>query len=223
MQSIIELVSLAELIAYMKDTHIESDAAPVFKLAKLARLYKTRLKLLGGDVLGRFNNTILKNIILAHQQDLQAYRESRDVLLAFSKDVGAALRQAYERDFDDEAQIFSQAAKIFRRDIFSTESKFHNSFESNCQQESTPQSLRSLVGMILRGSNIQTQTNYSFKIQAVFSVVQCIFSNSTFRHCKQATELYHNTVREPHLPIYVGLLLHGETRKRSLVDKFYDL
>ena len=74
-----------------------------FKLAKLARLYKTRLKLLGGDVLGRFNNTILKNIILAHQQDLQAYRESRDVLLAYSKDVGAALRQAYERDFDDEA------------------------------------------------------------------------------------------------------------------------
>ena len=24
-------------------------------------------------------------------------------------------------------------------------------------------------------------------------------------------------------PIYVGLLLHGETRKRSLVDKFHDL
>ena len=30
-------------------------------------------------------------------------------------------------------------------------------------------------------------------------------------------------MREPLLPIYVGLLLHGETRKRSLVDKFYDL
>ena len=28
---------------------------------------------------------------------------------------------------------------------------------------------------------------------------------------------------EPPLPIYVGLLLHGGTRKRSLVDKFYDL
>ena len=30
-------------------------------------------------------------------------------------------------------------------------------------------------------------------------------------------------MREPPLPIYVGLLLHGKTRKRSLVDKFYDL
>ena len=85
----------------MKDTHIESDAAPVFRLTELARLYKTHLKLFGGDVLGRFNNTHLKTRILAHQQDLQAYREGRDVLLAFSKDVGAALQQAYKRDFDD--------------------------------------------------------------------------------------------------------------------------
>ena len=39
--------------AYMKDTNIESDAAPVFRLAELARLYETRLKLLGWDVSGR--------------------------------------------------------------------------------------------------------------------------------------------------------------------------
>ena len=96
---------MAELIAYMKDTHIESDAAPVFRLAELARLYKTRLKLFGGDVSGRFINTHLKTRILAHQQDLRVYREGRDVLLAFSRDVRAALRQAYERDFDDEAWI----------------------------------------------------------------------------------------------------------------------
>ena len=77
--------------------------------------------------------------------------------------------------------------------------------------------------MIVGGSNIQTQTNNSFRIQAVLSVAQCIFYNSTFRHRKQATGTYHNSMREPPLPIYVGLLLHGETRKRSLVDKFYDL
>ena len=132
---------MAELIAYRKDTHIEGDAAAVFRLAKLARLYKTRLKLLGGDASGRFNNTHLKTRILAHQQDLQAYREGRDILLTFSEDVRASLRQAYERDFDDEAWILSQATKIVRRDMFSTESKFHNSFENNCQQESTPQSM----------------------------------------------------------------------------------
>ena len=62
--------------------------------------------------------------------------------------------------------------------MFSTESKFQKSFENNWQQESTPQSLRSLVGMILGGSNIQSQTNNSFEIQAIFSVAQCIFYNS---------------------------------------------
>ena len=65
-QKRIEGVALVELIAYMKDTHIKSDAAPVFKLAKLERLYKTRLKLFGCDVSGRFNNTHLKTRILAH-------------------------------------------------------------------------------------------------------------------------------------------------------------
>ena len=83
--------------------------------------------------------------------------------------------------------------------------------------------MRSLVGMILVGSNIQTQTNNLFEIQAVLIVAQCIFYNSTFRHRKQAAGAYHNTMRETPLPIYVGLLLHGETRKRRLVDKFYDL
>ena len=69
-QQRIEGIALAELIAYMKDTHIESDAAPVLRYAELARLYKTRLKLFGGDVPGRFNNTHLKTRILAHQQDI---------------------------------------------------------------------------------------------------------------------------------------------------------
>ena len=96
-QQRMEGIALAELIAHMKDTHIESDAAPVFRLAELARLYKTRQKLIGADVSDRFNNNHLKTRILAHQQDRQAYREGRNVLLAFSKDVGAALRQAYER------------------------------------------------------------------------------------------------------------------------------
>ena len=40
------------------------------------------------------NKIHLKNRILAHQQDLQAYRQGRYSFHAFSKDMGAALRQA---------------------------------------------------------------------------------------------------------------------------------
>ena len=56
--------------------------------------------------------------------------------------------------------------------------------------------------MILGGSNIQTQTNNSFEIQAVFSVTQCIFYDSTFRHRKQATGTS-TTPRESHLFQYM--------------------
>ena len=66
-QQRIEGIALAELIAHMKDTHSESDAAPVIRLAEFARLYKTRLKLFGGDISGRFINTHLKTRIVAHQ------------------------------------------------------------------------------------------------------------------------------------------------------------
>ena len=40
-------------------------------------------------------------ITLAPQQDIQAYRDGKDVLFAFSKDVVTAVRQAYEREFED--------------------------------------------------------------------------------------------------------------------------
>ena len=123
--------------------------------------------------------------------------------------------------FSHSAKTWESPSHEYMNAILMT--KFQKSFENNCQQGSTPQSVKSSVGMILGGSSIQTQTNNSFEIQADFSVAHCIFNNSTFRHRKQATGTYHNTMREPPLPIYVGLLLHGETRKRSLVDKFSDL
>ena len=87
--------------------------------------------MLGGDVPGRFNNTHLKTRVLSHQHDLQAYREGRDVLLAFSKDVGAALRQAYERDFDDKAWLLFDGICLVQS------RNFHSSFENNYLQETT--------------------------------------------------------------------------------------
>ena len=35
--------------------------------------------------------------------------------------------------------------------------------------------------------------------------------------------IQHNTNRETPLPIYLGLMLHGTTRKRELVDKLHKL
>lgn len=35
--------------------------------------------------------------------------------------------------------------------------------------------------------------------------------------------MYHMRDKQPPLPIYVGLLLHAQTRKRTLIDKLYNL
>ena len=35
--------------------------------------------------------------------------------------------------------------------------------------------------------------------------------------------MYHTRDKEPPLPIYVGLLSHVQTRKRTLIDKLYNL
>ena len=38
-----------------------------------------------------------------------------------------------------------------------------------------------------------------------------------------ATAIRHDPNREPPLPVYLGLLVHAETRKKTLVDKLYRL
>ncbi len=218
-------IVLAELLAFIEDIRTESrDVPPVFKLADLAKMYESRLKQLGVNIVGRLRSTTLKNRILAHFEDMKAYREGRDLYLAFDEDIGLALKIASKADYDDEAVILSQAANILRKDIFGMErSKFTGTFEKDCQQSSVPQSLSSFVGMLMGGANIETQGGNVMEAQAALTISQLLMYNCTVRRRKGSAALYHSKEREPPLPIYVGLLLHAETRKRGLVDKLYDL
>ena len=52
-----------------------------------------------------------------------------------------------------------------------------------------------------------------------------LFNTSIRRRCCEAagSAYYHSRDREPPLPIYLGLMTHAETRKRTLVDKLYSL
>lgn len=216
-------IALAELVGYIEETRADSDVVPVFKLAELAKMYTSRLKQFGLDTSSRVHTTDLKNRILANIPGLEAHKKGRDVLLAFSEDIGLALHHACEYDFDDEAMILSKAANIVRRDMFAIKSAFNGTFENNCQQESVPQSLLALIGMILGGPNIQTQSINLVETQASLSISQLLQFNCTRRRREGSSSSYHTIEREPPLPIYLGLLVHAETRKRGLVDKLFDL
>ena len=93
----------------------------MFRLADLAKLYTQRLEQLGVDVSHRINSTYLKDRILMHLPGMKAYKEGRDVFMAYDDDVGAVLRQGYQTDRDEQSVMMTQIAEMVRRH-FCTES-----------------------------------------------------------------------------------------------------
>ena len=103
----------------------------LFKLSDLVQLYKDRLvqlKVISPSV----HSTRLKDRILAHFPELQAFKEGCDFLLMSNEDVGSALRQVCENDADDEACILSRAAQIVRKEILNKTTQFDDVFPANC-------------------------------------------------------------------------------------------
>lgn len=226
-ERVIQGIALAQLIAYIEDIRTESadNIPPVFRLADLTQMYSTRLQQLGGDISTRVHSSHLKDRILANIPGMQAHKQGRDVLLVFEDDIGLALKNIYKRDFDNEAMTLLRATTIIRRDIMNKKSTFKGLFANNCQQNSVPESLKTLVGMILGGPDIMTQSSNMIEAQTTLSISQLILFNSTKRRrgVDTCTSLYHSIDREPPVPVYLGLMTHAETRKRTLVDKLYNL
>ena len=101
---------------------------------------------------------------------------------------------------------------------------FNGSFKPNCQIESIPTTLLSLVNMILCRPSIQTQASSDAKSQAGLSIAQLLQFNSFVRRREgDVKQECHNKAREMPLPIYIGLPLHAKTRSRDLVEKLHDL
>ena len=150
-------IALAELIAYIEEAQ-DDEVSPVFRLADLLELYSSRLKQLGHEEHGRVHSTRLKERILAHLPGIRAHSEGRNILLAFDTDLGLALRKACEKDSDDEAMCLAAAANTVRRAMFQQQAVFTGSFDRECQIKSVPQSLISLVSMILNGPSIKSET-----------------------------------------------------------------
>ena len=134
------------------------------------------------------------------------------------------MKNASEKNTDNEAMVIAKAANIVRRDLLNIEnSQFHGTFETNCQEASVPESLRSLIAMIMGGTNIKTQSSNIVESQAALTVSQLIRFNSVVQSRNDSKANYNTKEREAPLPMYVGILLHAETRKRGLLDKLFGL
>ena len=79
-----------------------------------------------------------------------SHKVGREVVRVFTEDVASFIRKGSD-NYDNETMIIFKAANnIIRQDLLIMEkSHFDGEFVRDCQENSVPQSLRSLVGMIL--------------------------------------------------------------------------
>ena len=119
-------------------------------------------------------------------------------------------------DFSEDALILARAASIIRKDIFNHEGiLFNGSFPEKCQDTSLPSSLKTLISLILNGSNLKNQEKQ--ESQACLTIGQAIVFNAKKRSTADPeAKPRHSLAREPPLPVYIGLNIHGLTRSKHL-------
>lgn len=209
-------VVFAELVVYIEDARSKESIAPVFKLADMAQLYRSRLQQLGVISETRMHTTRLKQKLLARFPDMRAHSKGRDILLAFDEDVGHAINKACEYDDDDDAILLARATQIVRRNMFDS-NPFTGSFNENCQEKSVPPLLIALVNMVLEGPNIKDQMCQGSS-QAALSIAQIMKYNSAKN--QKPGRLYDIVqLKKPHSPFTLGyryMRKHG--RENLLTD-----
>ena len=149
-------IVFAELVLYIEEARLDEETAQLFKLANLVELYQSRMQLLGVKLDTRVHSPRLKQILLAQFTAMRAHTHSRDVLLVFEEDVGAAPTNACELDSDNDVVHLARAAQTARRHMFEEGEPF-NGFPEGYQEECVPSLLLAPLSMILEGPSITDQ------------------------------------------------------------------
>jgi hypothetical protein len=220
-------IVFAQLIAHIEETRADSSIVPIFKLADLVKLYTVRLSQLAlSKPVEGVHSTRLKDKLLTHFPKMRAQQEGRDVLLIFESDIGPALKKACQYDCDQDAVYLAKASEIVRRNMFGTAESFDGSFSEGCQERVVAPNLLALVNMILQGPSITAQSQ-QVATPAALTISQLLISHSV-KHRRlvtnsAATDCRRSHAQETPLPLYVSLLLHATTRKRTLIDRLFHL
>ena len=169
------------------------------------------------------NSTRLKDRLLSQISALLAQNKGREVFLVYDEDIGAVLQFDVENSDDSNAVHLAKAAQIVRKDMLEKKQNFDGTFTSSCQKDSVPTSLLALVTMILEGPNIQDQTDLETTESDIALRISQLLLFNTVKHRSVAGSARHNTERETPLAIYLGLLVHAQTRSNELIDKLHKL
>ena len=104
--------------------------------------------------------------------------------------------------------------------MLKTAQDFNDNFAENCQLNSVPQSLLSMI-YVLTGS-ARNEGGEEFEIfKPALSIAQLTQFNSAQKRTNSTSHRY-SSEKETPLSIYIAFLVHSETRSRALIDKLHD-
>ena len=212
--------AMVELLSYVEA--LIEDGVNLFSAKDLRNMYQKRLVELGHKI--SVNKTSFKQTVFAHFEDLgiQDQSDGDKRVYAFPEGLQAVLKSALEnRNYQEEAFLFAKVAKIIRQELFNEKAAvFNGTFPKNCQDELIP-STRLLVSMILYGPNVNGEVRES---QACHSISQLCLHNAKrpVRKC-DSTSQRHTPLREPPVPLYVGLNVHSLTRNKGIIENLEKL
>lgn len=213
--------AFAELVMHVEGAL--EQGTYVFKLAELHAAYENRLKKLSVDF--STNRTRVKGELIDYFQKygIQEQSDGKNVLLIFPEGMHSLLRSVSQ--IDSETLQLAAVAKIIRREIFQAENsfKFGAKFPVNCQKDCLPYNLNLLISMILYGPNLRDEENYN-NSQSCLTISQLIIFNSKKRQTSSEKSFTrHSALREPPLPLYIGLNVHSLVRSKKLVEELHHL
>ena len=129
-----------------------------------------------------------------------------------------AIFEASKTSYFDEGIILSKVAKITRHHLSSPDQVFYGALSQQKQTASVPKELIHFVSQILEGKSQHQQVSGNSHAIAV-NLSQLIRFNAVKTKRKLGDSHFrHSKANEPPLPIKTGLMIHSQTRKKSIVN-----
>ena len=108
-------IAFGRAISFIEEALLNTtDTIPVFKLSGLIKHYNPSLQDLGLTLQIRIHSTWDLSSVVQFE-DIAAYNEGREVMLAFNCNIGEVKSTAAGTNYDDDGYILAKAASILRR------------------------------------------------------------------------------------------------------------
>ena len=210
---------IAELVAFIKYKDSET------KLVDLKSLYEQRLIQVGSRWVGKtVHSTRFKEHLLQKLGDRwQFFKSENGKNLVLSRNENSAEVLLEHMSSEDEAQRIVEVGLLLRKDILLPQTPFSGEFSADCLKESVPNSLLTLIRVLLEGAGgigVEEQAKVTARMRVALTISQLIISNSV-KGSSDAQQLYQVKERETPSPLYMSLVLNCSGRQKKLITDFH--